>query len=71
MISGHSTIWEIDDTRFLNIWLNVLSDIVAIEKMISGSNLFERGVDEILKCKLNPSKGKKIIRSIKKFTMLD
>ena len=54
-ISGHSTIGEIDDTLFQDIWSNLRNDILKIEQVISGGNMFERGVDELLKCELNLS----------------
>ena len=58
-ISGHSPIGVIDDTLFQDIWSNLRSDIVAIEKLISGSNMFERGVDDLFKCELNPTRAQK------------
>lgn len=65
MISGHSTIGEIDDTLFQNIWSNLSSDIIKIEQVISGGNMFERGVDELLKCELNPSRAQKYVEAFR------
>ena len=64
-ISGHSTIGEIDDTLFQDIWSNLRSDIVEIEKKITGGNMFERGVDELLKCELNPSRAQKYVKAFR------
>lgn len=65
MISGHSTIGEINDTLFHDIWSKLSSDIVRIEQMITGGTMFERGVDELLKCELNPSRAQKYVEAFR------
>ena len=65
MISGHSARGEIDDIPFQDIWSNLRSDIVEIEKMISGGNMFERGVDELRNCELNPSRAQKYVEAFR------
>ncbi|XP_078309877.1 uncharacterized protein LOC111107144 isoform X3 [Crassostrea virginica] len=64
-ISGHSTRGEIDDITFKDIWWKLRSDIVIIEKMITGGNMFERGIDELLICELNPSRAQKYVETFR------
>lgn len=58
LISGHSTAGAIEDNEFQNHWTELRDAIVEIEKCLTSGNLYERGVELLLSCDLNPQKSK-------------
>lgn len=58
LISGHSTAGAIEDIEFQNHWTELRDAIVEIEKCLTSGNLYERGVELLLSCDLNPQKSK-------------
>lgn len=56
LISGHSTAGAIEDNEFQNHWAELQDAIV--EKCLTSGNLYERGVDLLLSCDLNPKQSK-------------
>ena len=53
-IASHSNIGEIDDIRFQDIWMKLQTDIVNIERVLIGGDMYERAVKLLFSCKLTP-----------------
>lgn len=49
-------IWSLNE--FQNHWTELRDAIVEIEKCLTSGNLYERGVELLLSCDLNPQKSK-------------
>ncbi|XP_056000020.1 uncharacterized protein LOC130046538 isoform X5 [Ostrea edulis] len=59
LIYVHTAIGEIEDTRFRYHWDELKNSILEIEKQLIGGDMYERRVDELLSCDLNPSRAEK------------
>lgn len=57
-ITGHSTNGTVEDVEFQNIWAELRDAIVDIEKQLTGGELYQRLVDTLLTCNLNPTDAK-------------
>uniref|UniRef100_A0A8W8M5B9 DZIP3-like HEPN domain-containing protein n=1 Tax=Magallana gigas TaxID=29159 RepID=A0A8W8M5B9_MAGGI len=57
-ITGHSTNGTVEDVEFQNIWAELKDAIVEIEKRLTGGELYQRLVDTLLTCNLNPTDAK-------------
>ena len=55
-IASHNNIGEIDDNRFHDAWKKLQNDIVNIESLLLGGDMYERRVIELLSCDLAPAK---------------
>ena len=51
-IASHSNIGEIDDNRFQDIWTKLQTDIVNIERVLIGGEMYERAVKVLFSCEL-------------------
>ncbi|XP_062615459.1 uncharacterized protein LOC134277179 isoform X2 [Saccostrea cucullata] len=65
-ISGHSTNGTVDDVEFEDYWRELRRSVVEIEKEITGSDRYERGIDHLYDCDLNPAKAKEYVAQIRK-----
>ncbi|XP_056000017.1 uncharacterized protein LOC130046538 isoform X2 [Ostrea edulis] len=65
LISAHSAIGEIEDTVFQDHWDKLKNSILEIEKQLIGGDMYERGVDELLSCDLNPTRAEKYVKEFK------
>ncbi|XP_062605177.1 nucleosome-remodeling factor subunit BPTF-like isoform X2 [Saccostrea cucullata] len=66
LISAHSVTAAVDDLMFQEYW-DVLKDaIIEIEKQSVGGDMYERGVNELLSCDLNPGRSKLYVEEFKK-----
>ena len=66
-IASHNNIGEIDDNRFHDAWKKLQNDIVNIESLLLGGDMYERRVIELLSCDLAPAKA---IESAEEFKRL-
>ncbi|XP_062585242.1 uncharacterized protein LOC134246913 [Saccostrea cucullata] len=67
-ISGHSTNGTVDDVEFEDYWRELRTTVVEIEKEVIGSDRYERGIDHIYDCDLNPTKSKEYVAQIRRCT---
>nr|XP_022303603.1 uncharacterized protein LOC111111113 [Crassostrea virginica] len=51
-IASHNNIGEIDDNRFHDAWKELQNDIVNIESLLTGGDMYERRVIELHSCDL-------------------
>jgi hypothetical protein len=65
MISGHSTTAQIEDSEFQDHWDKLKDSVLEIENQLTGGNMYERGVDELLSCDLNPPRAEKYMKEFK------
>lgn len=57
-LTGHSTNGMVEDVEFQNIWAELRNAIVDIEKQLTGGESYQRHVDALLTCNLNPTEAK-------------
>ncbi|XP_078321807.1 uncharacterized protein LOC144621812 [Crassostrea virginica] len=57
-IASHSNIGEIDDIRFQDIWMKLQTDIVNIERVLIGGDMYERAVKVLFSCELTPKEAR-------------
>ncbi|XP_061170980.1 uncharacterized protein LOC133180481 [Saccostrea echinata] len=67
-ISGHSTDGAVDDVEFENYWRELKKSVVEIEREVIGSDKYERGIDHLYDCDLNPTKSKEYVAEIRRNT---
>ncbi|XP_062620248.1 uncharacterized protein LOC134281826, partial [Saccostrea cucullata] len=65
-ISGHSTNGTVDDVEFEENWRELRTSVVEIEKEVTGSDRYERGIDHLYDCDLNPTKSKEYVAQIRR-----
>jgi hypothetical protein len=65
MISGHSTTAQIDDSEFQDHWDKLKDSVLEIEKQLTGGDMYERGVNELMSCDLNPTRAEKYVKEFK------
>ncbi|XP_062615401.1 uncharacterized protein LOC134277128 [Saccostrea cucullata] len=65
-ISGHSTNGIVDDVEFEDYWRELRTSVVEIEKEVTGSDRYERGIDHLYDCDLNPTKSKEYVAQIRR-----
>ncbi|XP_048748659.1 uncharacterized protein LOC125660883 isoform X2 [Ostrea edulis] len=65
-ISGHSTNGTIGDVHFEDYWQELRTSVVEIEKEVIGSDKYERGIDHLHDCDLNPTKSKEYVAQIRR-----
>ncbi|XP_056000027.1 uncharacterized protein LOC130048043 isoform X2 [Ostrea edulis] len=65
LISAHSTIGEIEDSVFQDHWNKLKNSILEIEKQLIGGDMYQRGIDELLSCDLNPTRAEKYMKEFK------
>ena len=66
-IASHNNIGEIDDNRFHDAWKELQNDIVNIESLLIGGDMYERRVIELHSCHLTSTKA---IESAEEFKRL-
>ena len=66
-IASHNNIGEIDDNRFHDAWKELQNDIVNIESLLIGGDMYERRLNELLSCDFTPAKA---IESVEEFKRL-
>ena len=66
-IASHNNIGEIDDNRFNDTWKKLQNDIVNIESLLIGGDMYERRLNELLSCDFTPAKA---IESAEEFKRL-
>ncbi|XP_078320937.1 uncharacterized protein LOC144621483 [Crassostrea virginica] len=66
-IASHNNIGEIDDNRFHDTWKKLDNDIVNIESLLIGGDMYERRLNELLSCDFTPAKA---IESAEEFKRL-
>ncbi|XP_062614477.1 uncharacterized protein LOC134276217 isoform X2 [Saccostrea cucullata] len=66
LISAHSVIAAVDDIMFQEHWDELKDAIIEIEKQSVGGDMYERGVNELLSCDLNPGRSKLYVAEFKK-----
>ncbi|XP_078321699.1 uncharacterized protein LOC144617792 isoform X4 [Crassostrea virginica] len=66
-IASHNNIGEIDDNRFHDTWKKLQNDIVNIESLLIGGDMYERRLNELLSCDFTPAKA---IESVEEFKRL-
>jgi hypothetical protein len=66
LISGHSSIGEIDDTQFQDRWGKLKDAILEIEKQMTGGDVYERRVNDLLTCDLYPSGAEYYVQQFKR-----
>ena len=66
-IASHNNIGEIDDNRFHDTWKKLQNDIVNIESVLIGGDMYDRRLNELLSCDLSPAKA---IESAEEFKRL-
>ncbi|XP_062615375.1 uncharacterized protein LOC134277100 [Saccostrea cucullata] len=64
-ISGHSTNGTVDDVEFEDYWRELRRSVVEIEREVTGSDRYERGIDHLYDCDLNPTKSKEYVAQIR------
>ncbi|XP_055999330.1 uncharacterized protein LOC125656716 [Ostrea edulis] len=64
LIPGHSPIGEIEDTVFQDHWDKLKNSILEIEKQMTGGNMYERWIANMLTCDLNPTKKEERFKKI-------
>ncbi|XP_062615438.1 E3 ubiquitin-protein ligase DZIP3-like [Saccostrea cucullata] len=67
-ISGHSTNGMVDDKEFENYWRELRTSVVEIEKEVTGNDRYEREIDHLYDCDLNPTKSKEYLSQIQRNT---
>ncbi|XP_062620247.1 uncharacterized protein LOC134281825 [Saccostrea cucullata] len=65
-ISGHSTNGTVDDMEYEDYWRNLRTSVVEIEREVTGSDRYERGIDHLYDCDLNPTKSKEYVDEIRR-----
>ncbi|XP_056002487.1 uncharacterized protein LOC130049216 isoform X2 [Ostrea edulis] len=65
-ISGHSTNGTIDDVEFEDYWRELKRSVMEIENEVIGSDKYERGIDHLHDCDLNPTKAKEYVDQIRR-----
>jgi hypothetical protein len=65
-ITGHSPDGRIDDAEFEDCWLELKKSVVEIEKDVIGSDKYEKGIDYLHDCDLNPTKSKQYVAQMHK-----
>jgi hypothetical protein len=65
LIYGHAASGEMEDLVFQDYWDKLKKSILEIEKQIFGGDLYERGVNELLTCDLNPSRAEVYVKEFK------
>jgi hypothetical protein len=65
-VSGHSPTGEIDDTTFQDHWDKLKDSVLEIEKQLTGGDMYERGVNELMSCDFNPTRAEKYVEEFKK-----
>ncbi|XP_062619961.1 uncharacterized protein LOC134281521 [Saccostrea cucullata] len=58
LVSGHSIIGAMNDTEFKKHWEELKDAIIHIEKQMIGGDMYERGVNDLFSCDLNPTRSK-------------
>ncbi|XP_061186294.1 uncharacterized protein LOC133194332 [Saccostrea echinata] len=66
LIFAHSVIAAVDDIMFEEHWDELKDAIIEIEKQSLGGDMYERGVNELFSCDLNPGRSKLYVAEFKK-----
>lgn len=70
-IASHSTLGEIDDVRFQEIWTNLQNDIVNIETDLIGTDKYREEVNWLRSCELDESKAMEYAKDIQHIHGID
>jgi hypothetical protein len=65
-ISGHCTDGTIDDVKFQDYWQELRKSVVEIENQVIGSDKYERQIDHLHDCDLNPTKSQEYVAQIRR-----
>ncbi|XP_061170981.1 uncharacterized protein LOC133180482 [Saccostrea echinata] len=65
-VSGHSTSGTVNDAEFKDYWMELRKSVVEIEREVTGSDRYEKGIDHLHDCDLNPTKSKEYVAQIRR-----
>lgn len=63
-VPAHNTNGQIEREEFVNRWTELQESVAEIERQVTGGDLYERGVEYLLRCDLNFGKAEKPVYQV-------